>query len=85
MLFALSLAVVCLLLAAIGLGFQDAMVLSVAGLSNTGPLLEVASAQPISLIALSPAAKMVFCAAMVIGRLETLAIIALLSPELWRN
>ncbi len=85
MLFALSLATICLVLSALGVGFQDAMVLSVAGLSNTGPLLEVASADPISLIALSPGAKIVFCAAMVIGRLETLAIIALLTPDLWRT
>jgi trk system potassium uptake protein TrkH len=27
---------------------------------------------------------MILCAAMVLGRLETLAIIALLTPDLWR-
>jgi len=27
----------------------------------------------------------VLCAAMVIGRLETLAIVALLTPDLWRS
>lgn len=85
MLFALSLAVVCLLLSALGVTFEDAMVLSVAALSNTGPLLQSAVAESIALTELSPGAKAVFCAAMVIGRLETLAIIALLTPDLWRS
>ncbi|MEP4198168.1 MAG: potassium transporter TrkG [Aliishimia sp.] len=85
MLFALSLALVALLLSALGVGFQDAMVLSVAGLSNTGPLMQAAVNEGISLTGLSPGAKAVFCAAMVIGRLETLAIIALITPDLWRS
>jgi trk system potassium uptake protein TrkH len=34
---------------------------------------------------LGPAAKIIVAAAMVLGRLETLAILALLSPESWRR
>nr|MBC6966380.1 Trk system potassium uptake protein TrkH [Roseobacter litoralis] len=85
MLFALTLAVLTILLAVLGVSFQDALVLSIAGLSTTGPLITFAADTPISLLELGPYAKAVFCAAMVLGRLETLAIIALLTPDLWRD
>lgn len=85
MLFALTLTVLTLLLAVQGVSFEDALVLSIAGLSTTGPLTVFASDMPISVAELAPMAKAVFCAAMVLGRLETLAIIALLTPDLWRG
>ncbi|TMM54528.1 TrkH family potassium uptake protein [Sulfitobacter sabulilitoris] len=84
MLFALSLTGVTLLLSMLGVSFEDALVLSIASLSTTGPLIEVASDAPIRLAELGPWAKAVFCGAMVLGRLETLAIVALLTPDLWR-
>lgn len=85
MMFALTLALFNLLLAMMGAGFEQAMVLSVAALSTTGPLIELATDVPIRLIDLSSGAKLTMCAAMVIGRLETLAIIALITPTLWRD
>lgn len=85
MLFALSLTVVSLTLAGLGADFEQAIVLSIATLSTTGPLIEVASETPIRLAEMSGLAKGVLCAAMVLGRLETLAIIALFTSELWRN
>ncbi len=85
MLFAFSLAAMSLALAALGLNFEDAMILSVAGLSNTGPLIVVAGEEAIRIADLSAGTKAVLCAAMVVGRLETLAIIALLTPDLWRS
>lgn len=84
MIFALTIALTCLAMAATGAGFQEAITLTIAGLSNTGPLLATASNTPISLIEVSTGGKIVFCAAMVVGRLETLAIIAVFTPELWR-
>jgi trk system potassium uptake protein TrkH len=85
MLFALSIAVSMLALALTGIDFEQALVLTVAGLSTTGPLTEISIANPIDLLLLSPAAKLVFTATMVVGRLETLAIIALLNPTFWRS
>ncbi|MGJ8545636.1 MAG: TrkH family potassium uptake protein [Sulfitobacter sp.] len=84
MLFALSLAVITIALASVGVQFDRALVMSVATLSTTGPLLQVAADSPIALIQLGLPAKAILCAAMVLGRLETLAIIALLTPDLWR-
>ena len=85
MLFALSLAVISSSLAALGSDFEQALVLAIAALSTTGPLIDFAGETPISLALLAPSAKLVLCFAMVLGRLETLAIIALLTPNLWRN
>ncbi len=85
MLFAMSLAVISLVLAALGVSFENAIVLSIATLSTTGPLVDVAAEDPVRLADLGNLAKGVLCAAMVLGRLETLAIIALLTPDLWRK
>lgn len=85
MLFAMSLALTTIALAALGAGFEDALVMAIASLTNTGPLVKVAAEVPIDLAAQADAVKTVMCAAMVLGRLETLAIIALLSPELWHK
>ncbi|MDW4497792.1 potassium transporter TrkG [Sulfitobacter sp. D35] len=85
MLFALTLTLITVTLAILGVSFENALVMSIAGLSTTGPLIEMAADAPIRLGELSASAKIVFCAAMVLGRLETLAVIALLTPNLWRN
>ncbi|MBZ8119390.1 TrkH family potassium uptake protein [Roseovarius sp. LXJ103] len=85
MLFALSLAALTVILAALGVGFEEAIILSIAALSTTGPLTQVAGDAPIMLALLAPGAKLVLCAGMVLGRLELLAIIALLNPGLWRD
>jgi len=85
MLFALSFAAVTLALTLVGVTFEQALVLSIAMLSTTGPLTAVAGETPIVLMSLSDPAKAILAAAMVLGRLETLAIIALLTPDLWRS
>ncbi|MEP2715668.1 potassium transporter TrkG [Pseudophaeobacter sp.] len=85
MLFALSLALISIALSAVGSGFEQSLILAIATLSTTGPLIEIAGDAPIVLTTLQPVAKLVLCFAMVLGRLETLAIIALLSPNFWRS
>jgi len=85
MMFAVSLAAVLLLLAFSGVEFEDGIILTVASLSNTGPLTAVAPMEPIDFVALSDLSKYVLCVAMVVGRLETLVFVALLNPELWRS
>src|SRR5690606_37299910 len=85
MLYALSIAVVMLALALEGLGLNDSLVFSLAALSTTGQLANVAGEARLSYAALSDVARMILAAAMVLGRVETLAIIALLNPEFWRR
>ncbi len=85
MLFAISIAVISALLALLGVGFEDAFVLTIAALTTTGPLISVAGAAPIDLASQSDAVKLVLAATMVVARLETLAIVALMSPDLWQK
>ena len=85
MLFALSVAVVMVSLSLTGLTFETTIVLTVASLSTTGPLASVAAETPVAYGALGSGAKVILAGAMVVGRLETLAIIALLNPDLWRS
>jgi len=85
MLFALSLAVVTVALTLSGVGFEQALVLSISSLTTTGPLTEYATQSSIDINALGGSVKAILCTAMVLGRLETLAIVALISPEMWRD
>lgn len=86
MLFAVSIALVMLALSlAGGQSFEDTLVLTIAALSTTGPLATVAAETPLDLPALNDAMRGILCAAMILGRLEALAIIALLNPEFWRS
>lgn len=85
MLFSMSVAAVVLALSAAGLDFQRGLVLSIAALTTTGPLADVAQLRPIPYGPLSGSIKFILGIAMIIGRLETLALIALLSPQGWRR
>lgn len=85
MLMAMSLALVMAAFSFTGETFEQALVLSVAALTTTGPLASLAEVEPISYANLTEGAKYIFAGAMVLGRLETLAIVALFSPDLWRR
>lgn len=85
MLFALTLGVVNLALAALGLEFETALVFSVSAVSTTGPLAEVSRLVPLGWSDLDPAPRAVLALAMVLGRLETLVLVALLLPMGWRR
>ncbi|MFD2175439.1 potassium transporter TrkG [Rhodobacter lacus] len=85
MLFALSIAGVMLAVTAFDIAFEPALILSIAALSNTGQLASVAVDTPIDWAVLGDAPKVMLALAMALGRLETLAIIALFNPDFWRN
>ena len=85
MLMSMSVALVTALFSLMGQDFESAMTLTIAALTTTGPIAQIAAAEPISYSALSDPAKMVLAGAMILGRLEMLAIIALFSPEIWRR
>lgn len=85
MLFVFSMVSVMVLLALTGVQFETSMVLAVSALSTTGPLAHIAAEAPISYAGLPDPSKVVLAAAMILGRLEALAIIALFNPEFWRR
>jgi trk system potassium uptake protein TrkH len=85
MLFAMSIAAVMVALTVAGLTFETALVLGIGALTTTGQLAAVASTEPILYGGLSGAVKIILGGAMILGRLELLALIALLAPGGWRR
>lgn len=98
MLFATSFAVVVLLISLQQIEFDTATMLSVAALTNTGQLAGAIPLTPTfqgsagmagapweGWAGLPGLTKAVLAGAMIVGRVETLAILALFSPEYWRR
>lgn len=84
MLFVLSLGLVALALSATGIGFSDSLLFATAGMSNTGPLARAAGEGFTGYANISDIGKLILCVAMILGRLEALAVIAVLNPNYWR-
>lgn len=85
MLFLMSIVVISLLLSLLGINFEKAFALAIASLTNTGPIYHVLGDYTAHFSALPNTALDILSAAMVLGRVETLAIIALLNPDYWRQ
>jgi trk system potassium uptake protein len=80
MLFATSIASVMAGLMLAGVDFEQGMILAIASLTTTGQLAEIGAAEPISYATLSGPVKLILGLAMIVGRLETLALLALILP-----
>lgn len=85
MLFAMSIAVIVAALTLVGIGFDPALILTIAALSTTGPLAQFAGEAPVRFAELGYDAKVILGCAMVLGRVEALAVLALLAPGQWRR
>lgn len=85
MLFGLSIMVVTGALTLTGLAFDPALVLAIAALTTTGPLADFAMEMPVRYAELDQAAKTVLGFAMILGRVELLAVLVLLAPDRWRS
>lgn len=85
MIFAITLAGTTVALAAFNIPFEQSLVIAVASLSNCGPLVSVVETGRLSLIELGAGPKLIIAIAMVMGRLEMLALVVILTPDLWRD
>lgn len=85
MLFAMLIAVFVALLTLLGESFESALVLTLAALTNTGPLVTTMPDLVLPWASLGSAERVVLGAAMVVGRLDTLAVVVLLLPDTWRG
>lgn len=83
MLFILALLGSMLGLTLSGMRFSDALVASVAALSNTGPAFELIADEPLGFAVFDAVQHKILAAAMILGRIETLAVIALINPSEW--
>lgn len=84
-LFGLSVGLVCAILTLTGQEIEPALLFSIASLTNTGPLPGISGGAGFAYASLDGVAKVVCAIAMVIGRVETLAILVLLTPDRWRD
>jgi len=85
MLFGLSIAVFTAALTFTGIAFEPALIFVVSCLTTTGPLAENLPDVYLLYRDLDGFARAILGTAMVVGRLETLAILALLAPDSWRR
>ncbi|MCL3883664.1 potassium transporter TrkG [Marivita sp. GX14005] len=85
MIFAITLAATTTGFAAFGIPFDRSLVLAVSTLSNCGPLIDMVQAGRVSLLDLGAGPKLVAALAMIMGRLEMLALVVILTPGLWRD
>ena len=72
MLFIVSLALVTVALATMGMLFEDAIIIAIACITTTGPLIELLGLSSASIFELSYFSKLVLVFSMVLGRLEIL-------------
>ena len=85
MLFFLTYGGLVLALTASGAGFDAALVMSGAALSNTGPLVGAFGPEMAGYGDLTPEGRGLLCIGMLVGRVEVLAVVAVLNPEYWRG
>ena len=85
MIFGLTVFAVLVALSLSGVPFAQSLILAVAAITTTGPLATFAGPVPIAYGGLSPGAQTALAVAMVIGRLEILAVLALFAPDSWRR
>ncbi|WP_114965045.1 TrkH family potassium uptake protein [Alkalilacustris brevis] len=85
MLFLLTLALTVAALSISGAGFEVALIYSVASVTTTGPLVAIMGEAGPGFAGLNDGQRALLALAMTLGRLEMLAIVALLVPESWRR
>jgi trk system potassium uptake protein TrkH len=79
MLFMVSVAILTIFLAVFEMPFEEALLLAVACLSTTGPIIEIAGLDKLLITELSVYSKMALIVGMVLGRLEILVALSLVT------
>lgn len=85
MAFAAALSVIVALLLALGLGFETAIIFAAAALTTTGPLAQFAGEGALHWALLPDAARPVLGLGMILGRLEILAVLAMMAGRISRD
>ena len=84
MLFLVSMATSMLALSLTGLDFEMSLAASIAAFSNAGPVFTAVNDEASWLTSLNAEGRAVIVAAMALGRVELLALIAMINPDNWR-
>lgn len=83
MLFLIAVAVIMIGLTATGLGFEESLTFAIASLTTTGSLAGTLG-EGARYAVLPDSALAILSVGMIVGRMETLVIVALLNPAFWR-
>lgn len=85
MLFMATMAAALLALTLTGISFERSLVSAIAALANTGPALPLLERDPEAYTKFPEIARAILCGVMILGRIEVLAVIALMNPAWWRR
>ena len=83
MLYTMAIFLAVMGLTVVGLTFQDALVAAISAISNTGPAFALVAPGDVDFTRLRDAERAILAATMILGRLETLAVISLFGSEVW--
>ena len=84
-LYIVAFAALSVVLSAFGLDVDDAVSMALATLTNSGAGLVMMTGPGTSYAALPAAAKWILCLGMLMGRVELVAVVAVLTPMFWRH
>ena len=65
--------------------FEESVTLAIAALTNTGPVIHTVTDHTATYDSLTKPALGILSFAMVLGRFELLAVIAMFNPDFWRR
>ena len=85
MLYIMAIFVAVLALTLTGLSFEDSLVAAIASISNTGPAFDLVAPGEIDFPRLSESQRLILAITMILGRIETLAVISLFNTDSWRR
>lgn len=84
-LFLASLAFLTIAFSAVGADLSTSFFLSLSAITNSGPVISILDPAFAGFPALGSGARWIYCAGMVLGRLETIAVLVVFSVSFWRN
>ena len=85
MLYIMAIFVALIALTLTGLSFEDSLVAAIASISNTGPAFDLVAPGEIDFPRLSESQRLILAITMILGRIETLAVISLFNTDSWRR
>ncbi len=83
MLFMAGISSAALLLTAMGLEFEEAIMMAIAATTNCGPIIDLLPNHHVDLSSVSDGILMVMGVAMIFGRVEVFVLISILNPSFW--
>ncbi|HUS56271.1 MAG TPA: potassium transporter TrkG [Thermohalobaculum sp.] len=85
MLYIMAIFVAVFALTFTGLTFENSLVAAIASISNTGPAFAMVTPGEIDFSRLSESQRVILAITMVLGRIETLAVISLFNTDTWQQ